>query len=328
MGINRFFLCIAFLVGLFAIILPNLLPNCYLFALPELFFLSPYSHRYLNEASQIDLSSQVVAIMGASQGLGADLAVVFAKHGASVVLASRNIQKLEEVQQRLDTDIAKSLVVKCDITKAEDRNRFVQSTIEKFGRIDFFIMNSGVNSYGFANMTDTDVFRKLLEINLLGSIDLTQQLLPHLQKHSGIIAAISSQAGRIPSPFMSAYSVSKFAMEGFYRTLRLEMTAEDSPVLISIVDPGAFYGDSGRQVVIKTGREVAVPLEDLGTRSHSSEVASIVFDGLMRRKREMHLSGVLAMLVPVFNFFFPEIVEKEAVKMLRGYSDAVNNASE
>lgn len=134
-----------------------------------------------------------------------------------VVLASRNIQMLEEVQQRLDTDIAKSLVVKCDITKAEDRNRFVQSTIEKyhfilwhrliylrFGRIDFFIMNSGVNSYGFANMTDTDVFRKLLEINLLGSIDLTQQLLPHLQKHSGIIAAISSQAGRIPSPFMSA----------------------------------------------------------------------------------------------------------------------------
>ena len=70
------------------------LPNCYLFALPQLSFMKPYDPIYLNEASQINLRNKVVVIIGASQGLGADLSVIFARHGASVYTSFRHVMNV------------------------------------------------------------------------------------------------------------------------------------------------------------------------------------------------------------------------------------------
>lgn len=166
------------------------------------------------------MNNKVVIITGASSGIGKALAYEFAGRGAKLVLAARNIQKLNEI--KADLSSIKILSIKTDVSKEEDCRNLVEKTIEKWGRVDVLINNAGISMRAlFADM-NLDVMRRLMDVNFWGTVYCTKYALPYILEQRGSVVGVISIAGYIGLPGRTAYSASKFAIRGFLDTLRVE----------------------------------------------------------------------------------------------------------
>lgn len=166
----------------------------------------------------MQIKDQVVLITGASEGIGAACARAFEKRGARLSLMARNSEKLAAVGGP-DT-----LRTAGDITSAETRRSAVARTIERFGRIDILINNAGMGLYSAAWNAPAEDVRRLFELNLFAPLELTQMVVPHMrERRSGAIVNVSSIAGKVTLPWMTLYSVSKFALGSLTDGLRMEL---------------------------------------------------------------------------------------------------------
>jgi NAD(P)-dependent dehydrogenase (short-subunit alcohol dehydrogenase family) len=173
---------------------------------------------------------KVVIITGASEGIGAELAVQLAKLNARVVIAARTVEKLNETAKRCKEYLRNAddvLIVPTNVAAEDDCRALIDQTIKTFGRLDVLILNAAKSDVvPFASMTDTDAFRLIedtMKINFMQCVYLTKFALPHIQKSKGIIVPISSVAGLIGSYGSSGYAASKHAIHGFYKCLRFEL---------------------------------------------------------------------------------------------------------
>jgi short-subunit dehydrogenase len=167
------------------------------------------------------IPGKVVLITGASRGIGAACADALARRSALLSLTARS-----------QFERSGALITTGDITKAEDRGRIVDATIERFGRIDILINNAGQGSYRSALSTPEhetgDEFRRLFDLNLFAPLALTRLVVPHMRRAgSGMIVNVGSIAGKIALPWMPIYSATKFALGALTAALRPEL-ARDS----------------------------------------------------------------------------------------------------
>ncbi|MEL4071475.1 SDR family oxidoreductase [Ochrobactrum sp. GPK 3] len=262
----------------------------------------------------------VTIITGASDGIGAETARQIAHHdraGAALVLAARNVEKLEKLAAELRLQGSTVLVVPTDVT---DRNVCI-ALIEKaaltFGRIDTLIVNAGMSAHAnFAEIKPEDLhwMHDLMELNYFGSIWPIHAALPHLAETKGRIAVVSSVAGLIGVPGRSAYSGTKFALSGFCEALRSEL--EPSGISVTIVYPGVVktdirkvgYGASGEALGTSGVRE-----DDMMS---VEEAARLMLDGLQRRKREVLMTRQMR-LGRWLKLIAPRIVDRMALKALK-----------
>ena len=134
----------------------------------------------------------------------------------------------------LGADVA---CVPTDVTRVDDCRRLVQSAVDRFGRLDIMLNNAGISMYApFEQITDLDVFARLMDVNYLGAVYCTHFALPHLKKSHGLVVAVSSLQGKTGFPNSTAYSASKHAMQGFFDSLRIELASSGVDVLV--VSPG------------------------------------------------------------------------------------------
>lgn len=167
------------------------------------------------------MEKKVVIITGASSGIGKALAEEYIQHGFNVVMAARNAAKLSELEKSLN-EKGEALAVPTDVTNEADCENLVKKAIERFHRIDILINNAGISMRAtFLNM-HLDVMRKLMDVNFWGTVYCTKYALPHLLKTHGSVVGISSVAGMHSLPARSGYSASKYAMQGFLDTVRIE----------------------------------------------------------------------------------------------------------
>ncbi len=255
------------------------------------------------------LSGKVVAITGASSGLGAVLAAVCAGEGARLSLFARNAEKLAETARACQEAGGEALVVVGDVTRPEDGQRLVAETAERYGRIDYLIANAGVSMGApFAAVEDIDLFRKLVEVNYLGAVYCVQPALPHLEQSGGVFVAVSSVQGNVGVPLHTGYAASKHALQGFCDSLRMEV--QDAGVSVTTVQlhwlrgtnlrKNAFGGDGG--ALGETSRkhsEESVTLED---------ASRAIVDGMIRRERQLYIPGKLKWLVGA-NALCPTLAE-------------------
>jgi len=181
-----------------------------------------------------DLQSKVVIITGASSGIGAALARSMSREGVRVTLAARRIDRLKEVRQACSGE---NLIVKADILKEEDRRAIVQQTLDRWGRVDILINNAGIGIYGdFMEIAEGD-WRKLFDINLFGTVFLTQAVLPTMQAQGqGLIINIASIGGLIAhSDKVTPYVACKHAVVGFSRGLAKDLA--DTGIRVLVVCP-------------------------------------------------------------------------------------------
>lgn len=180
------------------------------------------------------LNDKVIWITGASSGIGEALAYGFAKEGAKLVLSSRKETELQRVAEKCSCE---SLILPLDLSNSAEFNSLAKQVIDHFGTIDILINNGGISQRSEASSTTLEVDRKLMEVNYFGTVALTKAVLPYMQhQKSGHLVAISSLSGKFGFFLRSAYSASKFALVGFYESLRLE--EEKNNVKVSLVFPG------------------------------------------------------------------------------------------
>src|SRR3990167_5543538 len=143
------------------------------------------------------MKNKVVIITGASSGIGEACAITFAKRGASVVIAARNQEKLNQVEEQIKKIGVEVLAISCDVSVQKECENLITQTIAKFGKIDVLINNAGISMRAIFNDTSIEVIKKVMEINFWGTVYCTKYALPYLLKTKGSIVGVSSIAGYV-----------------------------------------------------------------------------------------------------------------------------------
>ncbi|HUG68876.1 MAG TPA: SDR family oxidoreductase, partial [Pirellulaceae bacterium] len=179
---------------------------------------------------------KVALVTGGSAGLGFVIAETLCNRGASVMLAARDGQRLQEAVGRLQERGFRASGFATDVTDAEQVNSLMARTIEEFGRLDILVNNVGRSTRGNVLDTSPEEFRDLMELNFLSVVRCTQAAAPHLIESHGHLVNIGSLASKSVSKFLGAYPASKFALAAYSQQLRFELNPQGVHVLL--VCPG------------------------------------------------------------------------------------------
>ncbi|MCH8904211.1 MAG: SDR family oxidoreductase [Bacteroidetes bacterium] len=262
------------------------------------------------------IQDKVVIVTGASSGIGKALAVELVKKEAKVVMAARNVEKLEEIQQSIDKDKNRTIIVRTDVTDESSCKNLIEESVAQYGRIDVLINNAGISMRALFSEVDLDVLKKLMDTNFWGMVYCTKYALPHIEKSSGSIAAISSIAGYKGLPGRTGYSASKFAMHGFIETLRIELLNKNVHVLLAC--PG-FTNTNIRKIALndKGNTQGESPLDESKVMP-AAKVAVKIITAIERKKRDLILSS-RAMLWA--NKWWPKWIDKKVYNMFAKEND-------
>jgi short-subunit dehydrogenase len=236
---------------------------------------------------------RVVIITGASDGIGAEMARQLAHEGGrevALVLAARNEQMLVAVAGQCEALGAQVLVVPTDVSVQAQCQRLVATTVERFGRIDALINNAGRSAHAnFADVPDLGWYEDLMRINLWGAVWCTHAALPQLQASKGSIVAVSSLAGLVGVPGRTAYGATKFAMTGFFESLRAEL--KSAGVSVTTAYPGVVATRIRHHGFNAEGKELGVSRLKEDKAMSVEECARLIIDGMNRRKREVVMTA-------------------------------------
>jgi short-subunit dehydrogenase len=210
----------------------------------------------------MQLPNQVVLITGASEGIGAACAVEFARCGAKLVLTARSADGLRQTAAAAGGE---TLTVPGDITDDAHRRTLVQRATERFGAIDILINNAGMGLYAPAWNAPLEDARRLMELNFFAPLALTQLVASQMrERRHGLIVNVGSIAGKVTLPWMTLYSVSKYALGSLTEGMRMELLG--SGVRTMIVCPGYVKTAFQQHVVagqappdVIKGRRFAIP---------------------------------------------------------------------
>lgn len=182
-----------------------------------------------------------VVITGASQGIGKAIAEKFAEQGASLFLASRNMDKQQQWQKTMADKYGAAIsTFNADLSVKEEVLAFAKAVIEGFEGIDVLVNNAGNFEPGSVHNEPDGTLERMINVNLYSAYHLTRALLPSMiKKKSGHIFNICSIAALQAYPGGGSYSISKFALEGFSKNLREEMKIHG--IKVTSVHPGAVY---------------------------------------------------------------------------------------
>ena len=184
------------------------------------------------------MDKRVWFLTGAGRGMGLDIAQAALAAGHAVVATGRNTDTVSEAVGEAE----ELLVVQLDITSLASAEAAVQSAVERFGRIDVLVNNAGNFYAGFFEELTPEQFERQLTTNLIGPTNVTRAVLPVMRKQRlGHIVTITSTGGIVGQEFCSAYSASKFGLEGWMESLRFEV--EPFGIRTTIVEPGFFRTD-------------------------------------------------------------------------------------
>lgn len=244
------------------------------------------------------LDGKVVIITGASEGIGASLAVALRKRGALLTLASRNETRLCSVAD------AESLIVSGDLTQDAVRRAVIEKTLERRGRIDVLINNAGRGSYYAGSTTPMDEARAVFDLNFFAPLALAQLTIPHLRETRGTIVNISSIAGQIPLPWLPVYSASKAALASITATQRIELRRDG--VNVMGVFPG--YVKTNFQANAPGPRPPARVVQGKRFAVSAEDCAAAIVRGIENRKRTVVTPGSGWPLMLIHRMF-PALVE-------------------
>jgi short-subunit dehydrogenase len=181
----------------------------------------------------------VAVITGASRGIGRCVALAAAKRGATLGLIARSKEELDAVLAEAG---GRGAVATADITDRADVDQAIASLVNELGAVDILVNNAGAGGYASFLQTDVEVFERLMRLNFFGTVYVTKAVLPSMvERGRGHIVNISSIAGRIGTPFESAYSASKFAVTALTEALDVEV--RPLGIGVSMVNPGPVQTD-------------------------------------------------------------------------------------
>ncbi|MDR2584923.1 MAG: SDR family oxidoreductase, partial [Prevotellaceae bacterium] len=180
------------------------------------------------------MKGKAVIVTGATSGIGLALAGAFAGEGARVCLVGRDGEKLRAVLEDLQLRYTgvELVTVVADVSLEGDCKRAVEACVARFGGIDVLVNNAGISMRALFKDLDLNVIRQLMNVNFWGTVFCTKFALPYLLASKGSVVGVSSIAGFKGLPARTGYSASKFAMQGFLETIRIEHLYDGLHVMV------------------------------------------------------------------------------------------------
>jgi NAD(P)-dependent dehydrogenase (short-subunit alcohol dehydrogenase family) len=205
------------------------------------------------------IGEQVVAVTGASAGLGRAIARLAGQRGARVVVCARGVDGLEACVREIEAAGSEALAVVADVAILDDCHRVVEGTLDRFGRIDTFCANAMVTVYREARELEPGELRRVIDVNFLGAVNCYWASLDALREARGTFVHVNSALAYRGIPLQAAYCSSKAAARTFFETARVEHRKHGIPVDVSLVLPGAINTpqfDMARQYIGKQPQPV------------------------------------------------------------------------
>jgi len=259
------------------------------------------------------LKNATVAVTGASSGIGRATALRFAEKGANVVLAARDPVALNETLTEIEQHGGRAIAVPTDVTDEAAVFALARRAEEVFGPVDVWVNDAAVTAFGPFLETPSDVDRRIIETNVLGTFHGARAALTAFRERGrGILINVSSMVARMPQPYAAAYVASKHAIRGLGMTLRQELMLQGKKdvhvvtVLPATIDTplfqhaGNFLGRKARAI------PPVYPAE---------EVARVIVEAAIHPRREVY-AGSVGAFVNLQMKLMPAAVEKSAARMV------------
>ena len=248
-----------------------------------------------------ELTGKRAILTGASGGIGHAVATALAGAGVRLALAGRNADKLNELATAIRSAGGEAIAVPSDLTRADDRQRLVDSALGAFGGLDLLVNNAGVGSWGhFADSTEA-ICRTVMEVNFFAPIELTRLAVPHLMRgNQSAVVNVTSMCGRKGMPAWPEYSASKFALVGMSEAWRGEFERFDIDVLTIV--PGMTNSGFDRNWLRNDGK-ADLRFQEGMTPEY---LAAKIIDAVQKNRTETVLGSEAKRLLR-FNRYFPRL---------------------
>ena len=254
------------------------------------------------------INNKVVIITGASSGIGMACAHAFYEKGAQLVLAARSEEIIKELAETFNNKgTLRAIAVRTDVSIENDCKNLIEKAITAFGKIDILINNAGVSMRANFADVELDVLRRLMDINFWGTVYCTKYAYPYIIAGKGSIVGISSVAGVHGMPCRTGYSASKYAMQGFLDTIRVETMKKGVHVMIVI--PGFIATNVRKVALVADGSTQGESPRNETKMMSPKELARRIINGIKKSKRKLSTSYE-GKWTPVVSFFLPKMIDK------------------
>ena len=231
-----------------------------------------------------------------------------ARHGAKIVIAARNFDELLHIEQDLKKNGTEVLPVRTDVTQEQDCKVLIEKAYQHFGRIDVLINNAGISMRAMLEDLEPAVLHKVMDVNFWGTVYCTKYALPYLIQSKGSLVGIISIAGFIGLPGRTGYAASKFAVRGFLNTVRIETRKKGLHVLVAA--PGFTASNIRKTALNANGGQQGESPRNEDKMMSAEKCASIVVNGIIKRKREIIMTFVEGKLAVFLSKWWPALVDK------------------
>jgi short-subunit dehydrogenase len=205
------------------------------------------------------LEDQTIVITGGSSGIGLATARMAARRGANVIIIARGEDGLQEAAQMIHAEGGRCDTISADVGKREEVKAAVQTVIARHGGFDTWVSNAGVGVYAKLEELSDEDHHQLFDTNYWGVVHCATEALPHLKQRGGALITTGSISSQMPSPVLSSYTASKYAVKGYIDSLRLELLHEKAPVSITLIQPSGINTPFGEHALNQMDARSKVP---------------------------------------------------------------------
>ncbi len=200
------------------------------------------------------INQQIVAIVGASSGIGREAALKFASKGAKVVVAARSEPGLASLVNEIQTSGGEATYIVADVSDFEQVKAIADKTVQVYGRLDTWVHAAATGILAPFEQITPEEFKRVIDVSLMGQVYGAMAALPHLKREGrGALIHISSMEGRRSLPLQSPYSSAKHGVEGFLESLRVELKHEGIPISVTSILPSVINTPFYNKVRTKLG---------------------------------------------------------------------------
>jgi len=264
------------------------------------------SFAYNSDTMNAPTPPPVLLVTGASSGIGAATARLFANQGYRLALAARRIERLQALADEIQAGGGQALPIRADLGRLEDIQGLAGLALERFGQVDLLFNNAGFGRLARLEELDPQAdVRDQLQVNLLGSIWLTQAILPHMiERRQGHIINMSSVAGLLALPSYSVYAASKAGLRSFSEALRREVGIYG--IHVSVIYPGGVDTEFSQRARIRRKTRSTTPS---WLRLSAEDVAQAVLRLARRPRRSLVIPWPMRLVVWA-NILFPGLADR------------------
>lgn len=258
------------------------------------------------------INGKVIIVTGASEGIGRALAIKLSQAGAKLMLAARNLERLQQLAEELNGEVT---VYACDVSEQTQCKTLVSATLEHYQCLDIVVNNAGITMWGrFAEMQDLAIFERMLQVNYLGAVYLTHAALPALKASKGGVVAVASIAGLTGVPYRTGYAASKHAVVGFFDSLRIEL--KNDGIDVTVICPDFVVTETHKRAIGTDGKALGeTPMNEKKLMT-AEQCAALCLDAISGRQRLL-ITSLRGRLGRWFKLLLPGLIDRIADRAIR-----------